>query len=250
MNNINKVRNKLLNGLTTMGSWMQIPSADVAEIMGKSGYDWIAIDLEHGRFSNQFLSSINRAIELGNTLPFARIAQVSQKDIKQALDAGSKGIIYPMIESAKQLEQAIEWSLYPPNGMRGVGYCRANLFGKNFDSYIEDSENIIKVAQIEHIHAVHNLDDILQVKGLDAIIIGPYDLSGSMNLTGQFDHPKFIETVNLILQKTKLHDIPMGIHLVKPNKDELKIKIKEGYQFIAYSIDAVFLYEHSIKPKI
>lgn len=230
---------------------MQIPNASVAEIMGKAGYDWVAVDLEHGHFSPQILPDIFRALKLGDTAPFARIAQCDPKDIKQALDAGARGIIIPMVESAAQLQRGIEWAFYPPKGFRGVGYSRANLFGKSFESHLEESlKNTLIVAQIEHIRAVDSLDSILSVEGLDAIMVGPYDLSGSMDLTGRFDEPQFVEVMDLISQKARKHDVPMGLHVVKPVKRELEAAIAGGYQFIAYGIDAVFLWETAERPTL
>ena len=109
-----EVRAKLKQNDSTVGSWMQIPNASVAELMGKQGYDWIAIDMEHGAFSLHLLPDLCRSIEAGGTLPFVRVAQNHSKDIKQALDAGAKGIIIPMVESKDDVENAVLWSLYPP----------------------------------------------------------------------------------------------------------------------------------------
>ena len=248
---IDKVKQKLKSGKATIGSWMQIPNSSVAEIMGKAGYDWVAVDLEHGHFSSQILSDIFRALELGNTAPLARIAQCDKKDIKQALDAGAKGIIIPMVESASQLAQGIEWAFYPPKGTRGVGYSRANLFGEAFESYhVESFKNTLIVAQIEHIRAVEDLDGILQVEGLDAIMVGPYDLSGSMGLTGQFEDRRFLDIMEKISQKANSHNVPMGLHVVKPVLSDLEKAVREGYQFIAYGVDAVFLWNKAARPEL
>lgn len=246
---ISEIRSKLKAGRATVGSWMQIPCASVAEIMGKAGYDWVAVDLEHGHFSAQILPDVFRALKLGGTAPFVRVAQCVPKDIKCALDAGAMGIILPMIEKATQLKQAIEWSLYPPKGARGVGYSRANLFGKGFEYYLTTSiEETFFVAQIEHIRAVEELDEILQVEGLDAIMVGPYDLSASMGLTAQFHDRRFIEVMDIISKEAHKYNVPMGLHVVKPLRSELEAAIKEEYQFIAYGIDAVFLYESAERP--
>jgi 2-dehydro-3-deoxyglucarate aldolase len=250
-NKLKLVRENLQNGRATIGSWMQLPDTSVAEIMGKAGYEWVAVDLEHGRFSQQILPDVFRALELGGTLPFARVARSEATEIKKALDAGALGIILPMIESAQQLEEAVKTALYPPKGTRGVGYCRANLFGKNFDEYSEKiAQNVILIAQIEHLRAVEALDEILSVAGLDGIIVGPYDLSASMGLTAQFEHEDFLDAMYKIQEKTSEYKIPMGLHIVQPNPIELQQKIDEGYQFIAYSIDAVFLYNVSQSPTI
>ncbi len=248
---MNVVREKLKSGKPTIGSWMQLPNVSVAEILGQAGYDWVAIDLEHGSFSIEGLPAICLALEKGNTLPFARIAQAQAKEIKQALDAGVQGLIFPMINSAAELENAISWSSYPPYGTRGVGYSRANLFGKHFNELVPESTNdIVLIAQIEHIDAVKALDDILSVERLDGIIVGPYDLSASMDLTGKFDDPGFIRTMSVIESKSKQFNIPMGLHIVQPDTELLKEKISNGYQFVAYGIDALFLCHAAECPSI
>ena len=129
------IRKKLDNGGCSIGSWMQIPHASIAEIMGQAGYEWVAVDLEHGAISIHQLPDLFRALELGNTLPLVRLAQGHSKDCKQALDAGAGGVIVPMVESAEQLIMVRDACCWPPTGNRGVGYSRANLFGKNFDEY-------------------------------------------------------------------------------------------------------------------
>lgn len=250
MATVAEIKDRLRKGQATIGSWMQIPSSDVAEIMGKSGYDWVAVDLEHGGISRHQLVDVFRALELGGTVPMARIGKVDALEIKGALDAGACGLIFPMIESAEQLAGAISLSLYPPAGKRGVGYSRANLFGRDFERYLAGAGDLVLVAQIEHIKAVQALDDILAVPGLDAIIVGPYDLSGSMGLTAQFDHPKFVAALNEIREKTALFNVPMGLHVIQPDEAQLREKIAQGYQFIAYAIDAVFLYNNSLCPQV
>jgi 2-dehydro-3-deoxyglucarate aldolase len=246
---MNRVKQQLQRGEPSVGSWMQIANASVAEIMGRAGFDWVAIDLEHGSFTVETLPDICRALELGGTVPFARLAQNSCKDIKQALEAGVRGIIVPMVETRQEIVQAVAWAKYPPEGVRGIGYSRANLFGKDFKPYFGSiNEELVVVGQIESIGAVRELDTILTVQGIDAIIVGPYDLSGSMGLTGQFDHPQFRESLTMVWQKDKQHHVPMGLHVVQPDAKLLREKILEGYQFIAYGIDAVFLYNSASNP--
>ncbi len=244
------LRARLRAGGSSIGSWLQIPGADGAEIMGRAGYDWIAVDLEHGSFTRSDLPDVFRAIELGGTLPFARIADCTMTSIKGALDSGARGLIFPMIESRKQLDEAIALSLYPPHGIRGVGYCRANCFGKNFDEGVAANPETFFCAQIEHIRAIDNLKDIMAHPRLDAIMVGPYDLSGSMGLTGQFDHPDFTAALTSIASLAKEAGVPMGLHVVQPDPAGLAAKIAEGYQFIAYGIDAVFLYNGAERPNV
>lgn len=184
---IQTLRKILSKGESSIGSWMQIPHASVAEIMGRAGYDWVVVDMEHGAISVHQLPDLFRALELGNTLPLVRVSQGTEKDCKQALDAGAGGVIVPMIKNAEQLERVRDIIRWPPAGKRGVAFSRANLFGKYFDEYIDEAQHPLLVAMIEHVHAVRNLDDILKVEGLDAILVGPYDLSASMGLTAKFE---------------------------------------------------------------
>jgi len=208
------------------------------------------VDMEHGAISVHQLPDLFRALELGNTLPLVRVAQGKIKDCKQALDAGAGGIIVPMVENAEQLRQVRDATRWPPSGNRGVGFSRANLFGKHFDEYIAEAQQPLLVAMIEHINAVDELDDILKVEGLDAIMIGPYDLSASMGLTAKFNNQNFIDVIQVIKNKSNRAKIPCGIHIVNPSEDELRKKISDNYNFIAYSIDSVFLHKISVNPFI
>jgi len=245
---IQQFRKKLISNDASVGSWIQLPNSSSAEIMGHAGYDWIAVDLEHGSIGINQLPDLFRSLESGGTIPLARIAQGESKDCKQALDAGAYGVIIPMVSSAKQLELVKSYCCWPPSGIRGVGFSRANLFGKYFDIYSEEAQQPIIIAQIEDIKAVDNLNSILSVDGLDAIIIGPYDLSASMGITAQFEHEQFAIVMKSIVDMTRLKNIPCGIHVVQPDPQELLQRIEEGYKFIAYSIDSVFLNKSSKNP--
>ena len=245
---ISAIRKALAANQPSVRSWMQIPHASVAEIMGQAGYDWVAVDLEHGAISTHQLPDLFRALELGGTLPMARLAHGQPKDCKQALDAGAGGVLVPMVESAEQLETVRDACRWPPAGTRGVGFSRANLFGKHFDAYAAEAQNPLLVAMIEHIRAVDNLDEILQIEGLDAILIGPYDLSASMGLTAKFASPGFVAAMEHIRTLCLQHGIPCGVHVVMPDPAAVEQRIAEGYRLIAYSIDAVFLTRYAASP--
>lgn len=238
---IKEIRQKLKFGDVSVGSWMQLANSSVGEIMGASGYDWVAIDLEHGSFSLHLLPDIFRSLELGGTLPLVRLAQGHIKDCKQALDAGAAGVIIPMVSSAENLRMIRNACCWPPEGTRGVGFSRANLFGRNFETYQIEAQQPFVVAMIEDSKSLDCLEDILAVKGLDAILIGPYDLSASMGITAQFDNELFKKTMNRIHKSCVKYGMACGIHVVQPDIEQLTQRIEEGYRFIAYSIDSVFL---------
>ena len=245
---IKNIRKLLSQGSHTIGSWIQIPDNSIAEIMGQSGYDWVAVDMEHGSISIECLPDLFRALELGSTLPLVRLSEGTEKNCKQALDAGAGGVIVPMINSADQLSKIISWVSWPPAGKRGVGFSRANLFGKFFERYTQEAQHPLVVAMIESKEAVEDLDKILAIEGLDAIMIGPYDLSASINVTGKFSDDRFESLLSEIREKALKYKIACGIHVVSPDEDELKRKINEGFQFIAYSLDSVFLINQAKNP--
>ncbi len=238
---IQEIRAALAGDGTSIGSWMQIPDPSVAEILGQSGYDWVAVDMEHGSISVHQLPNLFRALELGGTLPMVRLARGHVKDCKQALDAGAGGVIVPMVESAADLIEVRNACCWPPSGTRGVGFSRANLFGKHFQDYRQEAQAPLLVAMIEHTRAVEALPDILAVEGLDAILVGPYDLSASMGLTGDFASPLFSSGMERILALSNEVGIACGVHVVDPDPALLAERSRAGYRLLAYSIDSVFL---------
>ncbi len=252
MNRIEKIasiRETLRGGEASIGSWMQIPHPSIAEILGRSGYDWVAVDMEHGAISAHQLPDLFRALELGGTLPMARLAHGAPKDCKQALDAGAGGVIVPMVESAQQLNRVRDACRWPPAGTRGVGFSRANLFGADFDAYAQEAQAPLLIAMIEQIRAVEALEEILAVDGLDAILIGPYDLSASMGVTGRFDTPEFTAVMERIRSACHNSRIACGMHVVLPDPAQLAQRVEDGYLFLAYSIDAVLLRASAINPQ-
>jgi len=182
-------------------------------------------------------------------LPLARVASPLPINCRQALDQGAAGVVIPMISSASQLQSIISECHWPPRGRRGVGFQRANVFGKFFDAYVQEAQESLVVAQIEHIDAVNNLEAIVKVEGLDAIMIGPYDLSASLGITGEFENKKYKDVLTKILEVCAKQKMPCGIHVVQPDTKMLEQRIREGYTFIAYGVDTVFLNNGASAPK-
>ena len=221
---------------------MQIQSSVVADILSRAGFDWIAVDLEHGAFSLDQLPALFSIMKRYGVVALARVAQNHPKDIKQALDAGAEGVIVPMVGSQADMKHLVEWASYPPRGSRGIGFSNANAFGGTFENYFQNfNDEMILVAQLESIEAVGNIESMLSVEGIDALMIGPYDLSGSMGLTGQFDHPDFLAAMNRVKLAAEQRGVPMGTHIVQPDSDRLEAAIESGSRFIAYSTDSVLL---------
>jgi len=227
-----------------IGSWLNSASPIIAELMAATGFDFLTVDVEHSAVDLAQTQALFQAIKSGNQncAALVRLAGNSYADTKRYLDAGAAGVIAPFINTADQARELIRSVKYPPLGMRGVGFCRANLYGMNLKKSVAVANNETFVCvQIEHIEAVRNIDEILKVTGIDAIIIGPYDLSASMGITAQFDHPDMITAIDTIGAACKRHGVIAGIHVVQPDVEEVINRYQTGYRFIAYSLDITML---------
>ena len=238
---------KLLNDKkVAIGTWLNTGSNIVAELIAQSDLDFICIDAEHSPVDINNIIGLVQAINAGNTscYPIARIHGLDYSLTKRYLDAGIKGIICPLVNSKEQAELLVKTVYYPPTGQRGLGFCKANNYGSSVKSYFNKANEEIFVAiQIEDIKAVENLESILSVDGIDCVFIGPYDLSASMGVAGDFQHPDYINARNKILRMTKEKGLSIGIHVVQPCVQECQKFLKEGYNVIAYSLDITILTE-------
>lgn len=238
---LNNLKEKFKNKVS-IGSWITLAHPAIAEIMAKSGFDWLAVDLEHSVITIREAEELMRVISLSGVTPLVRLTSNDPNQIKRVMDAGAHGIIVPMVNSPEQARMAVESIKYPPYGKRGVGLARAQGYGCNFNDYLEwQHEGSIVIVQVEHIDAVNNLEEIFSVKGIDGFIIGPYDLSGSMGIPGQFEHPDFLAAMKKIRKISSEMNMTGGIHVIEPEPSQLKKRIEEGYRFIAYSLDVRML---------
>jgi 2-keto-3-deoxy-L-rhamnonate aldolase RhmA len=232
------LKNKLIRKDLTIGSWITFRDPAVAEIMAHSGFDWLAVDLEHSVISIREAGELIRVIDLCGVSPLVRLSANDPVQIKRVMDAGSSGVIVPMINSAQEAKQAADALYYPPKGSRSVGLARAQGYGYSFEVYRQWlSDAAVLIVQIEHIRAVENLEAILAVDGVDGFFVGPYDLSASLGFPGQFDHPLFMEAMSRIRTIGGLSNKSRGVHVVEPDRAQLKERAGEGYNFIAYSVD-------------
>ena len=220
---------------------MQICDPSIAEIMSNANYDWITFDLEHGSYSIKDLINSVRAVELNKKLKLARLPNKNLDISAQVLDAGCDGIIIPNIKNKSELLKIRISIYYPPTGQRGVGFARVNVFGKNFKRVIKNKIKPILIAMIENTEGIKNLDEILSVQGLDAILVGPYDLSSSLKITGKFKHPLFKKAIKQIIDKTKKKKTALGIHVLQTSFKEVKAQFRKGFKFIPYGTDALLL---------
>ena len=234
----------------TLGTWVTLAHPAIAEIFSNTGFDWITIDMEHSVIDLFDAENLIRTTNLSGSIPLVRLPSNDEVIIKRILDAGSAGIIVPQINTKDELVRAIKATKYAPDGTRGAGLARAQAYGENFDGYksVVDNDMLI-IAQIEDKKALENLESILTVPQLDAIIIGPYDLSASMGKAGQLDDKEVSEAIDKIVKKSIDLGVSCGIHIIEPSIRELDSRIKEGFNFIAYSLDIRML-SHNAKEAL
>jgi len=233
--------NKKIRASTpAVGTLVTLAAPEVAEILSLCGFDWLFIDAEHGTFSVAAVQQMIQAIR-GDCLALVRVPENSPTWIKRILDTGCDGIIVPQVNSAEEARRAVSAAKYPPHGSRGVGIARAQGYGLSFAEYVTAAnDHIAVIIQIEHIDAVSNLDEILAVEGTDGVLIGPYDLSGSMNRLGEVGSEAVQEAISLIKNKCIERAVPFGIFVL--NAELAQKEIASGCSFIAVGTDTVFLW--------
>lgn len=236
------LKEKLKRKILTIGSWITLDHTSIAEIMANAGFDWLVVDMEHSAITVTGAQQLIMTLELCGCTPLVRVGANDPTLIKRVMDAGAYGVIVPMINTAEDALKAVDAVKYPPAGKRGVGLARAQAYGLSFDKYIEwlAKESVV-IVQIEHICALKNLPAILSTPGVDGFIVGPYDLSASLGFPGEFENPLVVEALCEIKKVVKKSPIAAGYHVVQPDPDMVFKKIREGYRFLGYSLDTLFL---------
>lgn len=238
----NPLKRKLLENQLTVGSWVTIGHPSVVEVMARAGFDWLAVDLEHSVIDFQVAQVLIATIQAQGLVPLVRVTENQPKIIQRMMDAGAAGVIVPMVNSKDDAVRAVAAVRYPPAGQRGVGLARAQGYGLGFEEYAArvNQESVV-IAQIEHVEGVTNLEEILAVEGIDGVLVGPYDLSGSLGFPGRFDHPDVVEAVQRIEVVCRARRRALGFHVIQPHRQLLEEKIRKGYTFLAFSLDTLFL---------
>ena len=228
---------------------MQTISPVSAELMANCDFDFLVVDAEHSAVDLPQAQALFQAIKSGNPncKPFVRLPGNDYTITKKYMDAGAVGVIAPLINCADDAKEIVMAVKYPPEGERGVGYCRDNLYGLKLDDRVQSAnmETFICV-QVEHKVAVENIDEILSVKGIDAVFIGPYDLSASMGIIAQFEHPDYQTAVAKILSACNKYNVMAGIHVIQPDIDEVIQRIDQGFKMIGFSLDVAMISHISI----
>jgi len=235
------MRENRLHGIWTSGGyavngWLHLPSSFAAEVMAHQGWDSLTIDLQHGLIDYQAAVTMLQAISTTSVVPTARVPWNDPAIIMKMLDAGCYGIICPMVNTRAEAEAFVGACRYPPRGYRSFGPTRAAIYAGN--DYPEEADRqMIAMAMIETVQAVENIDDILSVPGLDAIYIGPADLSQSMGGSERSDptEPRLVAALDTILAAARRHGVVSGIYCGSP--DYAARMVGKGVQFVTVLSD-------------
>ncbi|MCA9034008.1 MAG: 2,4-dihydroxyhept-2-ene-1,7-dioic acid aldolase [Planctomycetaceae bacterium] len=232
-------RSRLLNKECLIGTMVTLPTASTAEILADAGFDWLFIDAEHGPLEISSILSILQSV--GHRIPcLIRIASCDEIAIKKVLDLGATGIIVPQTNSLAQVKDSVRFAKYPPEGSRGVGLARAHGYGFRFNEYIESANReTVVVVQAEHKSAVECIEETVRVPGIDGVLLGPYDLSASMDRMGQINHPDVVAAIDRVTDACRSSRVPLGYFGV--TAEAVSPYIEKGYSLIVAGVDVLFL---------
>jgi 2-dehydro-3-deoxyglucarate aldolase/4-hydroxy-2-oxoheptanedioate aldolase len=232
-------RARLKKGDRLIGTLITIPAPEIAEIMAEVGYDWLFIDTEHASFNAHSAQGILQAVD--HRCPCViRIPTNEEVWIKKALDIGAAGIIAPGVNSAEEAERIVRMCKYPPRGTRGVGIGRAHKYGLKFKEYVANAnDEIAVILQAENTNAVENIAEIVQVPDIDAVLIGPYDLSASMGKMGRINDAEVQAAIASVMECCREARVPLGIFA--DSAESAAPFIKQGYTLVAISTDCLHM---------
>jgi len=225
----------LAEGKIPIGTTITIAAPDVAEIIGHTGFDWVMFDTEHAPMNVPIIQNLLQAMSFSQAVPVIRVAWNDMVMMKQALDIGAYGLIVPWVNTKEEATRAVQAVKYPPVGLRGFGPRRASMADPD---YVKTANNeIMLCVQIETQRAVDNIDEITSVEGVDAVLVGPADLSLSMGILFQYDNTKFVDAMQKIVDSAKKNGVTAGMLAC----DDPKKRISQGYTLLNISADFMLL---------
>ncbi len=236
----NRLRTLWQQNRHAVNGWLAVPSAFAAEVMAHQGWDALTIDMQHGVIDYASMVGMLQAISTTPTVPVVRVPWLEPGIIMKTLDAGAYGVICPMVNTREDAQKLVAYTHYAPRGARSYGPVRALLYG-GADYPQQANDTIVAFAMIETAQALDNLDAILSVEGLDAIYIGPSDLSLALGCKPDFDNPepKAAQAIAHILERAQAHGVIAGVHNGLP--EVALARAHQGFRFVTVGSDARLL---------
>ena len=242
---LNTTRERLAKGETVYGCGLQVYRApEIPRLFATAGFDYVFIDMEHGSFNLETAHDMIISCKLAGITPIVRVGEVQYTLCARLLDQGAQGIILPRVEDPEVLEEALSWLRFPPLGKRGFGInpTMIDYEARSMPEIIEhQNRETLAVVQIETVRAVEAADELISLKGLDVIMIGPADLSISLGIPGQFDNPLLVEAVDKVIAACNRHNVVPGIQT--RGVAMAKFWVERGMRFVGVAAEHVFLLE-------
>ena len=240
------LREKLNAGEAVHGCWLNSGSEINAEIVGKAGFDWVVLDLEHGIGTENNLINQLQALSGSTTIKIVRVEALVRQRVSRVLELGADGVLFPQIQNSQEAEQAISFMRYPPDGVRGMAnMIRATDFGQSFEEYYTGyKDNVLGVIQIETLESLNHLDEIASIDGVDVLFVGPADMSLALGVFRQFDHPRYIETLERVRDAARKAGKATGTLLRHAGEYEKYYKL--GYRLLGCGADSVFVLQGAL----
>jgi len=231
---------------TVFGAWTSIGHPQITEIFTRAGVDFVGIDVEHSTISQEQVQRIIAAAQAGGSLCLPRVASHNGEAIRRMLDSGADGVIVPTVDTVEQVEMIVSWVKYPPTGSRGFGVARAQGYGFDFDEYTSDwNDSSSLIVQIESVTGVENADEIAAHPQVDGVIVGPYDISGSLGIPGRIDDPLVRDAAAKVVEACRRHGKACGTQIVEPDAENVSKAIEDGFSIILLASDVFLLWKWS-----
>jgi 2-dehydro-3-deoxyglucarate aldolase len=239
-----KIKTRLKRRQKVLGGWNSLYHPTITEVFIKAGLGFIGLDLEHSTISLEQTQNLIATCQGLGCVCLPRVASHNPEMIKRVLDSGADGVIVPMVNSPAEAEKIVGWVKYPPLGHRSFGVARAQGYGLDYDAYVKDwNKSSILIVQIESEQGVKNIEKILSFKEIDGVMIGPYDLSGSLGIPGQLDHPAVREACEKVNAACRKHRVACGTHLVEAEPEKVEAAFSNGFSFVILSSDVFLLWK-------
>lgn len=235
------LRRRILAGETLFGAWASLGSPGSAELVGRAGYDWVVVDMEHGNTTEAELLAHLNAIEVSGSVALVRPQSGERLRIGRALDMGAAGIVVPRLDTVEQVREAVTFLRYPPAGQRGVALLTrgARLGTVNHAGVAALNDDIVGIVQIESPSALAAADELAAIDGVDVLFVGPADLSHSLGVPGQFANPIYLDALRSVVAACRTHGKAPGILLY--DHATFRPHLDLGYTFVGLGADVSFV---------
>lgn len=242
------LRRRLRTRARTFGAWSSLGHPEIASIFASAKGHFVGVDLEHSTTSLSTAQAMIRACHEYRRACLARVSPGSVEQIRRLLDAGADGVILPQVSSRDDIDSAAKMLRYPPEGERSFGVAAAHQYGRVFDAYVQSAnESLTLIVQVETMAAVERIDSIVSHPAVDGVMIGPYDLSGSLGIPGALTHPRVVEASKRVIQACAASSRSCGVHLVHPNLDDIRRQLAAGFTFLVLGSDVFNLWKRNVE---